>query len=206
MTALTLKTYVLIRMIVHAGFAIFWIAALKNGTSPRTAGRRRAPRKHHILIEILLLVAILGVSEGVAVASKRTSTVRWIRNAALGQSLQIVVKGIGRKGRRFARVITILLKSLTGRRWGDWTWHVKVRGVVLLRGEHLRYAESLPFSNASVYLAELAAKYILDIGNSFRRACKYSLNKNVKKLSNIKCTFAPSVFNFNNFYFCILNK
>lgn len=81
----SLKAHILVRVIVYIGIgAVLRVAALENGTSPRTIGRR-SPGKRHILVEVFLLVAVLGIGESVAVDGKRTGAMGRIRNAALRQ-------------------------------------------------------------------------------------------------------------------------
>lgn len=151
---------------MHAGLVILRIAALENRSGPRTAGRWRGPRERHVLIQnVFLLVAVLGIAEGVAIAMGR------VRDAALCQSLQVIVKGIRWQRRGLARIVTIVLEGLTGRR-GKGTWYVEIRGIVLLWRKHLRYTQCLSLPDAGVYLAELAAKHMLDVGDTLRRAYK----------------------------------
>lgn len=162
----SLKAHVLVGVIVHAGLAVLRVAALENGPGP-TARGRRGPREHHVLVEVLLLVAILSVAEA-AVAMGR------VRDAALRQGLQVVVEGVRWQRRRLARIETIVVKGLTGRR-GERTRHVEIRGVVLLRGEHFCHAECLSLPDADVYFAELGSEHVLNISDAFRCTCKYIL-------------------------------
>lgn len=63
----SLEAYIFVRVIMHTGVgAVLRVAALEHGTSPRT--RQRGPGERHVLVEILLIVGRLGISESVAVA------------------------------------------------------------------------------------------------------------------------------------------
>lgn len=166
--ALTLEAYVLVGMIVHVS-AVLRVATLEQWTGPEA--RRRG--ECHLLVKVLLIVGLLGVSEGVSFtySVERAGAMRGIRYTALRQSLEVVVKGVRRQGRGLARVVAVLLEGLTGR-WGERTWHVEAGRVVLLLRKHLRHAEGLPLPDACVYLAKLAAEHVLDVGDALCRACE----------------------------------
>lgn len=102
----------------------------------------------------IISAAALRIRERLVVVGQWAAAIRRIWHAALCQRFEIVVERIRWKGSRFARIV-FSVKVLTTR-GGQGTGHVEIRRVILLR-EHFRHAQSLPLSDASVYLTEFAS-------------------------------------------------